>query len=73
MPLTDDHQQLILQAQQLISEHLPYYCLPKHIIGLEELPLTDRGKVDKKQLRARFFEQYNQNKSEKNIEEQANA
>jgi amino acid adenylation domain-containing protein len=73
MPLTDDHQQLTLQAQQLISEHLPYYCLPKHIIGLEELPLTDRGKVDKKQLRARFFEQYNQNKSEKNIEEQANA
>lgn len=33
-----------------VGEKLPYYCVPKFVIALEELPMTSRGKIDKKAL-----------------------
>ncbi|MEM7347610.1 MAG: AMP-binding protein, partial [Chloroflexota bacterium] len=37
-------------AQQAVGDALPYYCIPKFVIALEELPRTSRGKIDKKSL-----------------------
>ena len=37
-------------AKQAVAEALPYYCVPAAAIALDELPMTDRGKVDKRQL-----------------------
>ncbi|UZO80898.1 AMP-binding protein [Aquimarina sp. ERC-38] len=33
-----------------IENILPYYCVPKMVFPLEELPMTSRGKVDKRKL-----------------------
>lgn len=38
------------QALRLIGERLPYYCVPRYLIKLDALPLTSRGKVDKRML-----------------------
>ena len=40
----------IKAAQTAVAEALPYYCTPKFIIALEELPMTSRGKIDKRAL-----------------------
>ncbi|MCO5189953.1 MAG: amino acid adenylation domain-containing protein [Anaerolineae bacterium] len=37
-------------AKQAVAAALPYYCTPKFIVALEELPMTSRGKIDKRQL-----------------------
>ena len=37
-------------AKQAVADQLPYYCTPKFIIDLEELPKTPRGKIDKRRL-----------------------
>jgi D-alanine--poly(phosphoribitol) ligase subunit 1 len=37
-------------ALQAVAEALPYYCTPALILALDELPITSRGKVDKKAL-----------------------
>jgi acyl-CoA synthetase (AMP-forming)/AMP-acid ligase II len=37
-------------AQTAVAESLPYYCTPKFIIALDELPMTSRGKIDKRAL-----------------------
>lgn len=37
-------------AKQAISDLLPYYCVPKFILPLPELPRTARGKIDKRGL-----------------------
>ena len=37
-------------AKEAVAEALPYYCTPAFVIALEELPLTSRGKVDKRLL-----------------------
>ena len=37
-------------AKQAVADQLPYYCIPKFIIDLEELPKTPRGKIDKRLL-----------------------
>jgi amino acid adenylation domain-containing protein len=42
----------VVEAQQAVAEALPYYCAPKFILALDKLPLTSRGKIDKRQLLA---------------------
>ena len=37
-------------AREAVAGQLPYYCTPKFIIDLEELPKTPRGKIDKRLL-----------------------
>jgi len=37
-------------AQKAVAADLPYYCVPKFVLALPELPLTSRGKIDKKLL-----------------------
>jgi hypothetical protein len=37
-------------AKQAVADQLPYYCTPKFIIDLAELPKTPRGKIDKRLL-----------------------
>lgn len=38
------------KAKEAIAKELPYYCVPKRIVSLPQLPLTDRGKIDKRKL-----------------------
>ncbi|PML82101.1 AMP-binding protein [Enterovibrio norvegicus] len=37
-------------AKEHVSANLPYYCVPTKIMAFEELPMTSRGKVDKRKL-----------------------
>jgi amino acid adenylation domain-containing protein len=37
-------------ARETLAAKLPYYCVPKFIIALERLPMTGRGKIDKRLL-----------------------
>ncbi|MCG8351275.1 MAG: amino acid adenylation domain-containing protein [Chloroflexales bacterium] len=37
-------------AKQLVDSALPYYCVPSMVIALEALPMTSRGKIDKRAL-----------------------
>ena len=37
-------------ASDAVAADLPYYCVPKFILALEALPLTSRGKIDKRKL-----------------------
>ena len=39
-------------ARAAVARALPYYCVPERIIGLDRLPATERGKVDKRTLLA---------------------
>lgn len=38
------------QIKNILSESLPYYMVPSHIIFLDTMPLTANGKVDKSKL-----------------------
>jgi len=37
-------------AREAVAASLPYYCTPKFVLALEELPMTSRGKIDKRLL-----------------------
>ena len=37
-------------AKQAVADALPYYCTPKFVLALPELPKTSRGKIDKRLL-----------------------
>lgn len=37
-------------AQQAVAEQLPYYSVPSTVIALDKLPMTERGKIDKRAL-----------------------
>jgi len=37
-------------ARQLVAARLPYYCVPALVIARDALPMTERGKVDKRRL-----------------------
>ena len=37
-------------AHKAIVDELPYYCDPIFILAYDELPLTSRGKIDKRSL-----------------------
>ena len=40
----------ITAAKNAVEKSLPYYCTPAVIIALDELPMTARGKIDKRML-----------------------
>ncbi len=40
----------ILSLRRLCSQHLEYALVPKHLFILNEMPLTENGKIDKTQL-----------------------
>lgn len=40
----------VAAARQAVADQLPYYCTPKFVIDLAELPKTPRGKIDKRLL-----------------------
>ncbi|KAB8263063.1 hypothetical protein BDV32DRAFT_146854 [Aspergillus pseudonomiae] len=50
-------QQCIYELEQSLRAQLPTYMIPRTITILDELPLTDRGKVDRQALRQRVIEQ----------------
>lgn len=37
-------------AKEAVENRFPYYCTPSMLIALDELPRTDRGKIDKRLL-----------------------
>jgi amino acid adenylation domain-containing protein len=37
-------------ARERVAAMLPYYCVPMAVIALDSLPMTDRGKIDKRRL-----------------------
>jgi D-alanine--poly(phosphoribitol) ligase subunit 1 len=37
-------------ARQAVASALPYYCVPKFVLAMEDLPLTSRGKANKRLL-----------------------
>ncbi|MFI7644217.1 amino acid adenylation domain-containing protein [Nonomuraea sp. NPDC049400] len=37
-------------ARKAVELSLPYYCVPSRVVAVDELPMTDRGKVDKNAL-----------------------
>ena len=39
-------------AKQAVADALPYYCVPATIFAMDDLPVTPRGKVDKRSLLA---------------------
>ena len=39
-------------AKEAVTSQLPYYCTPKFVIALDALPMTPRGKIDKRKLLA---------------------
>ncbi|MBQ0936047.1 amino acid adenylation domain-containing protein [Ideonella paludis] len=42
----------VADAQDQVRRSLPYYCVPALVIAIDELPMTERGKVDKRLLLA---------------------
>lgn len=42
----------VANAREAVATELPYYCTPKFILALDELPMTPRGKIDKRRLMA---------------------
>jgi len=44
----------VRQARAHAQKQLPYYAVPAHLLTLESLPLTPRGKVDKRDLLQRL-------------------
>ncbi len=38
------------KVDEILKKKLQYYCIPAVIIPLEQLPMTERGKIDKKKL-----------------------
>ena len=38
------------KAKEEILDALPYFCVPERIVPMKELPMTSRGKIDKRTL-----------------------
>ncbi|USH04497.1 AMP-binding protein [Grimontia kaedaensis] len=45
-----------------VAANLPYYAVPVRVLATDELPLTDRGKIDKRKLLTLFNNAMNQTK-----------
>ncbi|WP_328993582.1 amino acid adenylation domain-containing protein [Kribbella sp. NBC_01245] len=41
-------------ARQVVEELLPYYCSPTLIVAVDKLPMTERGKIDRRALVSRL-------------------
>jgi non-ribosomal peptide synthetase component F len=41
-------------VRHTVARLLPYYCVPSLVVAVDELPATDRGKVDRSMLTARL-------------------
>ncbi len=41
-------------ARRVVEELLPYYCSPTLIVAVDKLPVTDRGKIDRRALMSRL-------------------
>ncbi|KAL3488325.1 putative nonribosomal peptide synthase [Aspergillus germanicus] len=50
-------QQCISELTEYLNAQLPAYMVPRTITVLDQLPLTDRGKVDRQALRQRIIRQ----------------
>ncbi|KAE8378091.1 hypothetical protein BDV26DRAFT_292570 [Aspergillus bertholletiae] len=51
------NQHCIYELKESLRAQLPAYMIPRTITILDQLPLTDRGKVDRQALRQRIIEQ----------------
>lgn len=40
----------VVAAREAVAAALPYYCTPAFVLALDELPMTSRGKIDKRLL-----------------------
>ena len=40
-----------VEAKTIVAQKLPYYCVPEHVVALDKLPMTTRGKIDKRSLK----------------------
>jgi acyl-coenzyme A synthetase/AMP-(fatty) acid ligase len=38
------------RCRDAVAERLPYYCVPAQVYAMDELPMTNRGKVDRAAL-----------------------
>ena len=57
-PVQDrQNQHCMYELKEALRAHLPAYMIPRTITILDQLPLTDRGKVDRQALRQRIIEQ----------------
>ena len=52
------------QVKEKIRKHLPGYMLPQHFVLLDDIPLTNSGKVDRKELCSRSFDLQSRNEEE---------
>jgi acyl-coenzyme A synthetase/AMP-(fatty) acid ligase len=50
--VTRDHAELVLELQEFVKARLAKYKYPRSVEIVDDLPKNDRGKVDKKALRA---------------------
>ena len=48
----------LMKIYKTLEKQLQYYCVPEVIMKLKEFPMTDRGKIDKKELVKIALEQY---------------
>lgn len=58
-------------AKQAVADALPYYCVPAFVLAMEELPMTSRGKIDKRLLMEMATEYYEKHMSDENTELEA--
>ena len=52
------------EAQAAVAADLPYYCVPKFVLPMEELLMTPRGKLDKRAL-MKLAQEFDQSLTEK--------
>lgn len=52
------------QAYKAVESLLPYYCMPKMIVTMDEFPMTPRGKINKRALTAKAVELLEQKNNE---------
>ncbi|MCG7339450.1 D-alanine--poly(phosphoribitol) ligase subunit DltA [Staphylococcus sp. ACRSN] len=50
----EDEQQLIHDIKSELKQHLPDYMIPKRLMFTDRLPLTNNGKLDRKQIAEDF-------------------